>query len=1185
MKDPPPGACCASAVDGGQQPGAQPQQQQQPGALSGAAPPAGGFDDDYNEWELGIGDLIIDLDADIEKSNDHPMASSAATAAASPPVEHQATVDKGLKMKIKRKNLAKHEIVKAQDSGASPPPLAPLPSSTKHSSSSSVSSSSSSSSKSSSRSGSHKKKRIENGASPPRLQCSLGAPPLPSLPAPPPLPPPSLSPPPLPVPLPQAPPAATPPAATSEQAANGVPSSPPEDGSSMPTAAATQAAAEEAADTGKRAVKVECPGSPAKVVVASTSVERRDSGVLCTSVGTITEPDCLGPCEPGTSVTLEGIVWQETEGGVLVVNVTWRGKTYVGTLLDCTRHDWAPPRFSPVQGKLRNGKGRRFAVPCSPAKNESRRRNRPPELELSPPSDSKKRARARSTPEAPCSPALILCPEPNCGKKYKHINGLRYHQSHAHGCGGGEDAKGADEDLSDGGDEAGSRPPSPESSSAPSVAEADMAAAPSAVMAAAEQQPPPATATAPAAAAAMVAAGPAAVAAAAAPTSAAAAAPTAAPTAAAAPAPATTTPSPAPPMAPSPPVSVTVSIPTSQVFSFVPASMPRSSTPPRPSVVCGPAPPCSPESPLASVAPPSPAKTLSVIAETPPLQSDPNRPHKRLHKKSKSRKLEGSGGSVVLPDEAGPEGAPPSLADSGPPQEQAPPHLEESVQSPAYSDISDDAAPLLEAAKDKEPPRASSELYGVYPYFGQPPYLLPGVQAPEGKPVSIAGPGSSVEEDPKKEAGSRDKVAKDVSRPQDAKKPEPDFPQFPPYSLCGASPFVQGAPGFPYDPYHVHLVEPPFKEDKGAPVSGKESAADKAPPPEKACPPASRPSLNPRRATPEPPPALTKDQLECKEEAKPEPKFSPYDSLYERRFLYLSPEQAAPTPPAPTEMVPKEVVHPPKSVVQHKSARTPKEHKEKEPAGQKPTMETTGPPPPANYAYLHPGYLPSHFSPHMAFESVYRGLPPPYGASPYLRFHVPPPEVPQQAPGPPVAPPPPKALDLLHQVSQHYGNHKIHELQERAVPSPSPHVGGERPPKGGPPEKGPPTSRGGSEGRPPSSGPPPPSMMGMGGGPDLAKGVLGGPGGGGGPLGGQQGPPGLPPGVAPPPPGSLVGAPNAPTDGSRSPPPQRHLHTHHHTHVGVGYPIYDPYGALIVSQQAAACAVAASSNLHPFVPK
>lgn len=34
--------------------------------------------------------------------------------------------------------------------------------------------------------------------------------------------------------------------------------------------------------------------------------------------------------------------------GMLVVNVTWRNKTYVGTLLDCTRHDWAPPRY--VQG-------------------------------------------------------------------------------------------------------------------------------------------------------------------------------------------------------------------------------------------------------------------------------------------------------------------------------------------------------------------------------------------------------------------------------------------------------------------------------------------------------------------------------------------------------------------------------------------------------------------------------------------------------------------------------------------------------------------------------------------------------------------------------------------------------------------------------------------------------------------
>ena len=30
--------------------------------------------------------------------------------------------------------------------------------------------------------------------------------------------------------------------------------------------------------------------------------------------------------------------------GILVVNVTWRGKTFVGTLMDSTRLQWASPR-------------------------------------------------------------------------------------------------------------------------------------------------------------------------------------------------------------------------------------------------------------------------------------------------------------------------------------------------------------------------------------------------------------------------------------------------------------------------------------------------------------------------------------------------------------------------------------------------------------------------------------------------------------------------------------------------------------------------------------------------------------------------------------------------------------------------------------------------------------------------
>lgn len=85
------------------------------------------FEYDDNEWDIGIGDLIIDLDADIEKTNEKTGgvgAGSMASAAGGPAkgklaIEHSATVDKGLKMKIKRtkpgtkSSEVKHEIVKS----------------------------------------------------------------------------------------------------------------------------------------------------------------------------------------------------------------------------------------------------------------------------------------------------------------------------------------------------------------------------------------------------------------------------------------------------------------------------------------------------------------------------------------------------------------------------------------------------------------------------------------------------------------------------------------------------------------------------------------------------------------------------------------------------------------------------------------------------------------------------------------------------------------------------------------------------------------------------------------------------------------------------------------------------------------------------------------------------------------
>ncbi|XP_077451791.1 zinc finger protein 609-like [Stigmatopora argus] len=222
-------------------------------------------------------------------------------------------------------------------------------------------------------------------------------------------------------------------------------------------------------------------------------VRTRSVAVNTADAAQATEPECLGPCEPGTSVNLEGIVWQETEDGMLVVNVTWRNKTYVGTLLDCTRHDWAPPRFcdSPTSdvemrggrgrgkrvrpgggagvpaadngassdgrggGKTRgggaNGKGRRGSqtggggggedAKASPS---SAKRKSKPASDMEPTSSSEdskasKRMRSNSTgaghtpPERSCpSPVLIDCPHPNCNKKYKHVNGLKYHQARAH---------------------------------------------------------------------------------------------------------------------------------------------------------------------------------------------------------------------------------------------------------------------------------------------------------------------------------------------------------------------------------------------------------------------------------------------------------------------------------------------------------------------------------------------------------------------------------------------------------------------------------------------------------------------------------------------------------------------------------------------------------------------------------
>lgn len=206
----------------------------------------------------------------------------------------------------------------------------------------------------------------------------------------------------------------------------------------------------------------------------------------------------------------------------------------------------------------------------------------------------------------------------------------------------------------------------------------------------------------------------------------------------------------------------------------------------------------------------------------------------------------------------------------------------------------------------------------------------------------------------------------------------------------------------------------------------------------------------------------------------------------------------------------------------------------------KPTMETTGPPPPPTNSY----YLPQPFLTHSPgpgtsfmppFDQFLPNFRPPIRFPPLghptdlanpnngmmMLHHPGPPGLPGLPPLPPPPPPHNKgnlALDMLQKASQQYNNHKMQELQERALMSPKSN--------GGKLRISPSTLQ---SPHPHSLLPAPPNSSSS---PSAAL---------------TGGPPGI------------VGG-SKKDDFSRSPPPQRHLHTHHHTHVGVAYPIYDPYG-------------------------
>lgn len=160
------------------------------------------------------------------------------------------------------------------------------------------------------------------------------------------------------------------------------------------------------------------------------------------------------PCiEPASAAKVRGLSQHRSRGGsVAGTTAPIHSKGRRGSLNLINSSCRTPPSFFTVEE-------------VKPANSTSslssgKRKNKPPaDLDLSLVSDDIKngngkriRAKSRSAPSTPqgksdpsfmdpgggCAssppppPILIDCPHPNCTKRYKHINGLRYHQTHAH---------------------------------------------------------------------------------------------------------------------------------------------------------------------------------------------------------------------------------------------------------------------------------------------------------------------------------------------------------------------------------------------------------------------------------------------------------------------------------------------------------------------------------------------------------------------------------------------------------------------------------------------------------------------------------------------------------------------------------------------------------------------------------
>ncbi len=899
-------------------------------------------------------------------------------------------------------------------------------------------------------------------------------------------------------------------------------------------------------------------------------------------------------------------------------------------------------------------------VPPRPDSGSGKRKSRPSEEESASPQANGKKSKPATTPVSPpSSPVFFECPEANCCKKYKHLNGLKYHQSHAHGgsCAGDDDdatkesgSMSENEELPSPADQQSikserkdenseSEPATPISESvsgslnhpnSPHAQSASMNLISELEPVPVEPLPPPVdnkTVVKPGVLRFGVPGG----------------LEDAAPAQTAATAPKAT------PLTTSasgvrPPVAAPISTHSGTLpltLNTAPVSQPSAMTSPSPPSISQQV-ALSPSQPIAPTALPhsftsaqqqqqqqqlqqqqQQQQTQNVQSPlplnanvTPKLPQFKVKPASALLQDDKSKDKSAKLQTQRKKSRKSPGGSPHShLAEQS--QYKTESNSRDEVRSPAYSDISDDGAPVLEAevsdakkplAMDKksiessgsQSPHAMQHYNSMYTFYGQPPFLVPSVQ-PESKPLKddkMQESKMSAVEKEKKESEMSQKILQSHYFPYEY---VPSYgynigPNYPLSMVASGEKDIKEESS--KSPGPTDLVKQPSAALHGsqsvnqyaaAVTKSKMDAAKMTTDPYGNVKDRSeaRSPLNPSSYLHQRQHQQLQQQLQQQHQQQMQQQMQQHQhqqqqlqahsqqvSLLQaasqqqmlqqqqqqqhhlqqshaahedvrRYYGNMFPEQRRKeqqhtshseatlkaTPP-PNAMNPKTNLS--MSTGKHKDKPMSEEKKEEKvkQEGVKPTMETQGPPPPptSQYAYFSSPYLQPPYHGGIPFDQthpVYRSMSPmivpagPYGSSPYLphhaqmhpqmsRYHAP-----EDLSRPPSGSTT-KALDMLHhQASQYYpSSHKIHELQERAIKSPTPKVATTNA-----------SPSAAANGQQPSLNAPqltPTSSS------DRLSATV---------------------------PSQNTKASSIDGKDSRSPPPQRHVHTHHHTHVGLGYPI------------------------------